>query len=169
MHGVAADAGQIGVLMLASRPIHALGILVTSQAGLVSHGNRRGIRSVEHDGRQDRLAGGKAPCMGIAGSVAGFAAMLSGRRVGIALHRMRGLEDLRCRGLVMALHARRGAMFAEQAVACVRGSSRWCCCSCDHRAHEDQEGVPGYACSDRHSLDPALNCIEAALIRGQFH
>ena len=111
---MAAYTGQIVVLVLATRPIHAQATLVATEANLVALGNWRCILADKDDGRRHRLARGKPGGMGVAGTVAGLALMLAERSARVTLNCMGGLKNIGYRRLAVALHACGGAAYAVQ-------------------------------------------------------
>ena len=137
MDGVAADAGQIVDLMLASDPGGMVAVLVAAQADLVAHGDRRCIGALEHDAGRSGLAGGEPGGMGVAGSVAGFAFMLAERRTRVAFGSVRRLQDVRHRRLAVALQAGGGAALGIHRARRRRigGGRRFCDCRSRIRRH----------------------------------
>ena len=91
VQGVAAHASHVGILVLGAEPIHALGVLVAGQTGLVARRNRRGVRAIKNDCRQSRLTSSKACCVRVAWAMAGFTSLLAAWRMRITFHGVRRL------------------------------------------------------------------------------
>jgi hypothetical protein len=116
MNRVATNAGEIVDLMLAPYPRSVIGILMATETNLVTHRDRRCIRTLEYDGRRRRLSRGKTRGVGLTRPMARFAFMLAEWGARIAFHSMRGLKNIRHRRLAVTLHAGGGAAFGKKRI-----------------------------------------------------